>query len=137
MDHAVEFSYGDTLGAPTRSTQLPVETLRGVAKWTKFPQATATNKVFISHGENKAFAADVGVKLSDLFQIKRGLATGNNDFFILTPEKINKHSLPERLAGCSPMSCQGRRHQPRYVAAWGRLISTSSGWRRPRQRSAS
>jgi hypothetical protein len=32
--------------------------------------------------------------LADLFTIKRGIATGDNRFFILTPEAIRKHQLP-------------------------------------------
>jgi hypothetical protein len=32
--------------------------------------------------------------LSDLFEIKRGVATGANDFFILSPEKVDRHEIP-------------------------------------------
>ncbi len=35
-----------------------------------------------------------GVTLGDLFRIKRGLATGDNRFFILTREQIEQHELP-------------------------------------------
>jgi adenine-specific DNA-methyltransferase len=35
--------------------------------------------------------------LSDLFEIKRGVATGANDFFILTPEQISEHRIPSEL----------------------------------------
>lgn len=34
------------------------------------------------------------IKISDLFHIKRGVATGANKFFILTPEQIQRHHLP-------------------------------------------
>lgn len=33
-------------------------------------------------------------KLEDLFHITRGLATGNNDYFILTEERANKQNIP-------------------------------------------
>ncbi len=38
-----------------------------------------------------------GVKLSDLFTIKRGIATGANKFFILTPEQIAELKLPKQF----------------------------------------
>jgi hypothetical protein len=34
------------------------------------------------------------IRLADLFSIKRGIATGANDFFILTPSEVAKHDLP-------------------------------------------
>lgn len=32
--------------------------------------------------------------LADFFMIKRGLATGHNDYFILSGEEIQRHGLP-------------------------------------------
>jgi hypothetical protein len=47
--------------------------------------------------------------LSDLFEVKRGLATGDNKFFILTKEDIERHKLPrEFLIPILP--------SPRYLA---------------------
>ena len=50
-------------------------------KWTRFPLAEIREK----HN---------GATLGDLFRIKRGLATGDNRFFILTREQIEQHELP-------------------------------------------
>jgi hypothetical protein len=36
-------------------------------------------------------------KLSDFFEIKRGLATGANGFFILTPEQITQYNIPAQF----------------------------------------
>ncbi len=38
-----------------------------------------------------------GSTLADLFIIKRGLATGANDFFVLDEESIAKYQIPERF----------------------------------------
>jgi adenine-specific DNA-methyltransferase len=35
--------------------------------------------------------------LGDLFEVKRGIATGNNNFFVLSQEKIEKHDIPSEL----------------------------------------
>jgi hypothetical protein len=37
------------------------------------------------------------IKLSSFFQIKRGLATGANDFFIVTQEQVEEFSLPKEF----------------------------------------
>ncbi len=81
---AVEFTYGGTLRDPDSSAAIPAPLLRSAPKWTKFPMATAEP----SPRTNQ-------VKLKDLFDIRRGLATGANDFFLLTPEQIAEHQLPK------------------------------------------
>lgn len=35
--------------------------------------------------------------LGDLFEVKRGIATGNNDFFVLSPQVIEQYSIPREL----------------------------------------
>ena len=65
---------------------MPADVLREAAKWTQFPlQREERNN---EQRENK---------LSDLFTVKRGLATGANDFFVLTPEQIAKHQIPAKF----------------------------------------
>jgi hypothetical protein len=98
-DHVVEFTYGGTLTKPNISGFISAETLRGAAKWTKFPRSSS----------------DAGpdykqLKLSDLFKIQRGLVTGSNEFFILTPDQIARHQIPaEFLTPILP--------SPRYLPA--------------------
>jgi adenine-specific DNA-methyltransferase len=82
-EHTVEFTYGGTLAAPRISRHIPVEMLHEAGKWTKFPQAYDE----AGHDGRKP-------KLSDFFRIKRGVATGANEFFVLTPEQIAAHQLP-------------------------------------------
>jgi adenine-specific DNA-methyltransferase len=84
--HEVEFSYGGTLSKPVVSRHISVSVLKRTTKWTRYPELPDIMK---SHG--------VGPKLSDLFTIKRGLATGGNDFFILTPEVSERYQIPSEF----------------------------------------
>jgi adenine-specific DNA-methyltransferase len=77
----VEFSYGGTLAAPKVSRQVPAAELQGAAKWTRL----AADGVRAIHD---------GRRLADFFQINRGLATGDNGFFIMTRAEIKMHNLP-------------------------------------------
>lgn len=84
VGHSVEFSYGGTLAAPKVSRHVPAATLQGVAKWTSL----ATDGIRAASG---------GLRLADFFTIKRGLATGGNGFFIMSPEEITARQLPAAL----------------------------------------
>jgi len=83
-DHEVKFTFGGTLFNPRLSRLVSARALGREPKWTRFP------------------AADVrsggGVPtLSDFFQIKRGLATGDNSYFILAEEEIAARGLPREV----------------------------------------
>lgn len=80
-DHAVIFSYGGTLAKPALSRMVAATELSNEAKWTRYPQA-----------DNATLKAKV--TLGDLFEIKRGLATGDNGFFIMDRTQIEKRGLP-------------------------------------------
>jgi len=82
--YQVEFSYGGTLIEPALSRNIHTNILKVENKWTRFPVLDARELA-------------VGAKLSDLFTIKRGLATGDNSFFILTRDQVEKHDLPEQF----------------------------------------
>jgi len=77
----VEFSYGGTLAAPKLSRLVPAAALQGAAKWT-------------SLAADGVRAVSEGLRLADFFDIKRGLATGDNGFFIMDRERIAAHNLP-------------------------------------------
>jgi hypothetical protein len=84
LDHHVQFSYGGTMQQPTLCKTVSTLDLERTEKWTRFPrQETETQ-----HG---------GYRLGDLFQIKRGLATGDNNFFILNEETMRNLNLPPRF----------------------------------------
>lgn len=82
-DHVVKFSFGGTLLKPNIVRAISTTVLAAEAKWSRFP------------------VADIRIKsseatLSDFFKVKRGLATGDNSFFILPEEKIKEYDLPQR-----------------------------------------
>ncbi len=79
----VEFTSGGSLLAPkTRVLVTPAE-LRTTGKWSKYTRKSAS----VEHTQPR-------VSLSDLFTIHRGLATGANNFFVLTHAQINEYGLP-------------------------------------------
>ncbi|AFZ14888.1 Site-specific DNA-methyltransferase (adenine-specific) [Crinalium epipsammum PCC 9333] len=82
-NHIVEFTYGGSLTKPNISQIVLLKELREKTKWTRF------GLVYNGNGSTSK-----SLKLSDLFTIKRGLATGANQFFILTPNQINSYQLP-------------------------------------------
>ncbi|MBA2704751.1 MAG: Eco57I restriction-modification methylase domain-containing protein [Blastocatellia bacterium] len=84
--HTTEFTFGGSLLKPAVTARLPSDVLREAGKWTKFPQNS-------NHNEK----TQGGIKLSDLFIIKRGIATGANKFFILTPERVAELHLPKKF----------------------------------------
>ena len=80
-DHAVRFTYGGSLERPRLERLVPVKILRPDSKWTRYPTQAG-------------HAAAEGPLLGDFFEIKRGLATGNNRYFILPAEEIERRELP-------------------------------------------
>jgi adenine-specific DNA-methyltransferase len=80
-DHSVRFTYGGTLSEPKLSRTVSSQALDHEPKWTRFPAAGTRDRAGIP-------------TISDFFRIKRGLATGNNDFFILSEEEIEARGLP-------------------------------------------
>ncbi|MGD0489530.1 MAG: SAM-dependent DNA methyltransferase [Syntrophorhabdales bacterium] len=81
QDYDVEFSFGGTLSDPKQSRMISANTLRAAPKWTRFPQQD------IHHAKSVP-------TLSDFFEIRRGLATGDNKYFILTAQQIAERGLP-------------------------------------------
>jgi adenine-specific DNA-methyltransferase len=79
--HQVELSYGGTLWRPTHSRFVSASALQHEKKWTGLAKAGLKD-------------ATEGLRLGDFFSIKRGLATGDNGFFILSRAEIEEHGLP-------------------------------------------
>lgn len=84
LPHEVRFTYGGSLEQPKMERLLAIETLRSDPKWTRYPMMESPK-------------ADQAPVLADFFRIKRGLATGNNRFFILPEEEIKRRALPFEL----------------------------------------
>ena len=80
-DHKVEFSYGGTLANPKVTKSISSIDLKKEKKWTRFPLSEVRTESGLP-------------KLGDFFTVRRGIATGDNKFFILSLDKINELSLP-------------------------------------------
>jgi adenine-specific DNA-methyltransferase len=91
-DHEVRFSYGGTLSEPRISSPISTTALRRSEKWTGFPQKSDSVLDKSSQG-TQCWQP----KLSDLFYIKRGIATGANEFFILAAGQIERRGLPQEF----------------------------------------
>lgn len=83
-NNKITVSYGGTLTNPQSVQQLSAEELFKIKKWNGSPLS-------ISPGKEKS------IVMSDLFDIKRGIATGDNHFFILSRDQINNYNLPMKF----------------------------------------
>ncbi len=81
-DHAVVFSYGGTLTQPAKTATVTLDELKATKKWTSLPRQDGQRV--------KTSSATLG----DFFTVKRGLATGSNDFFIVPREKLRDLGVP-------------------------------------------
>ena len=79
--HEVLFSYGGTQASPALQRHVPAAALLNEPKWTRYPAADGA-------------AVRGHVTIGDLFDVKRGLATGDNGFFIMTRAQITERGLP-------------------------------------------
>jgi adenine-specific DNA-methyltransferase len=84
LNHAVTFSFGGTMQAPVLSKTVSLHDLERSEKWTRFPKRDIEEQYD-------------GYRLGDLFSIKRGLATGDNSFFILDESKARELKLPQQF----------------------------------------
>ena len=79
-ESVASLSFGGTLHSPKLFRNIRQSVLCPGEKWSRLSQRT------------KKTSRD-NFTLGDLFTIKRGLATGNNDYFILTEERIHELQL--------------------------------------------
>jgi hypothetical protein len=80
-NHEVTFTFGGSLCAPHTNRRVPAVALRDEPKWTRFP---------VSDVRKRSGAPT----LSDFFKVKRGIATGDNGYFILSEDEIARRGLP-------------------------------------------
>ncbi len=83
-DHGAELTSGGTLDSPQVTRKVTTSKLALSPKWSRFTNGH-------SHTDHK------GAKISDFFDVKRGLATGDNGFFILTEAEVKQHRLPRKF----------------------------------------
>lgn len=83
----VEFTYGGTIKEPRKRRILSIDSMRDMRKWNHL-----SNVVRVSNTD--AIDKSTSPKLSDFFQVRRGLVTGANKFFLLSSAKVSKYNLP-------------------------------------------
>jgi len=90
LNCSIEFTFGGSLSRPARTRTIPASTLRRERKWTR---------LLASEGPEMPTAAGSpgALRLGDLFTIKRGLATGDNKFFILDERQVLQLGLSSRF----------------------------------------
>jgi adenine-specific DNA-methyltransferase len=102
-NYTIELTYGGTFTKPEFVINLQNDKLAANKKWTKLfshqePSKRIEEKILphihtsIWHAAQKT--SDQEVLLAHLFDVKRGLATGNNNFFLLSKDLIAKYQLP-------------------------------------------
>lgn len=84
-DYEIELSFGGSHEKPLQTKQVRKSELMTERKWTRFP----VNEIRLKER--------AGNTLGDFFEIKRGLATGDNEFFILQRERIRELGLDMRF----------------------------------------
>lgn len=82
--HRVRFSFGGSLRQPQLCRDIAVSELADQRKWTRLPAALSSSPAGLP-------------MLKDFFTIRRGLATGDNDFFIVSGEDLQARNLPRDL----------------------------------------
>lgn len=85
-DDEVEFTTGGTLEQPKSRQIFLNQQLNSQTKWSKLFSGDKRQ-------QNGRLSHSPTLKISDLFHIKRGVATGANGFFILTLEQIQQYQL--------------------------------------------
>jgi len=79
--HEVKFTFGGLLSAPKIARNVAVRALSEETKWTRFPVAATRRKLNLP-------------TVADFFKIKRGIATGDNSYFILSEAEVAARNLP-------------------------------------------
>jgi adenine-specific DNA-methyltransferase len=85
--HAVMFTRGGSFARPRATQRASLDSLRSEPKWTTFPAARING--------HRAKRDSSGPTLGELFQIRRGIATGCNQFFILKRDEAQRLGLPD------------------------------------------
>lgn len=78
----VKFTYGTSLKRPDRVETLEASSLAADEKWP--PCARESRK-------------PAAWRIGDFFDIRRGIATGDNAFFVLTESEVEERKIPERF----------------------------------------
>lgn len=111
-NHVVKLTYGGTLLKPETSRNISINHLSSKAKWSGLFLDRDNKKAQVDTNSKKKWEESVLVKerestiiekskiqllLSDFFEVKRGIATGANKYFILNQKQIAEYQIPEEF----------------------------------------
>lgn len=91
-DHIVKFTYG-ALENPKTEKSICIDILRKAKKWSQFTREDSQISIPVFSTK----LVKTRRPLSELFDVRRGIATGNNDFFLLNREQANKYQIPSEF----------------------------------------
>lgn len=83
-DYEIQFSFGGTHDKPEKSTKINKQRAQEIKKWTHI-------------NDDIEISSKTAPTIGDFFDIKRGLATGDNAFFILNEQQIKDNNLDMRF----------------------------------------
>ncbi|MBN1515357.1 N-6 DNA methylase [Candidatus Sumerlaeota bacterium] len=84
----VKFSLGGSLSKSAIEMNFTLEDLRRERKWTSLPSAGNRK----GNGNKKSLPV-----LGNFFDVKRGIATGANEFFVLSPSEVQRRAIPSEF----------------------------------------
>jgi hypothetical protein len=87
--HRVVFSTGSDLENPQAVVSVPLLQLRESSKWSTLRKRQHPQSVSLGQNDRSV------IRLGDLFDIKRGVATGANKFFILSRAEAKRSGIPD------------------------------------------
>ena len=90
-EHEVAFSLGGTLKNPRTAKRILQRQLGDITKWTSIPS------ISMSYICRNVQRLNTTKTIGDLFEIRRGVATGANEFFILDREIAINKALPKQF----------------------------------------
>jgi adenine-specific DNA-methyltransferase len=96
----VRFTFGGSLLLPAMQREVPADVLVAQHKWTLFAQPQCASLARRRSSGAPRHSAPTRAKapmLSSFFRIKRGIATGDNAYFILPERRIAELNLPARM----------------------------------------
>ncbi len=83
--HSVEFSWGSDIEHPSGTRIMTSNSLRTQSKWTKLFTSQDLDGDQVQH------------TIGDFFTVKRGLVTGDNDFFIMDNRAAEENGIPQDM----------------------------------------
>lgn len=102
-DHVAKLTYGGTLLKPKISKNISIQHLSSKAKWSGLFLDTDNERIHVDENIKRNQENNILEKkeeqllLSDFFDVKRGIATGANKYFILSQEQASEYQIPKEF----------------------------------------